>query len=64
MSSSRRRQSWYEKLVGAAGVALSELAAYTAEDIKDAFGDRVEGAKAMDWKGIHIFWGRKPLPIG
>jgi SAM-dependent methyltransferase len=57
-------QSWFDKLVSPMHVALSELGAYTAKDIKDAFGDRVEGAKAMEWRGVHIFWGRKPLQPG
>jgi SAM-dependent methyltransferase len=54
-------QAWYDKLVAPMRVALSELAAYPADEIKEAFGDRVEGARAMEWRGIHVFWGRKPL---
>ncbi|MTD53681.1 class I SAM-dependent methyltransferase [Amycolatopsis pithecellobii] len=57
-------QTWFDKLVGPLKVALSELGAYTAEEIKDAFGDRVEGARAMEWRGVHVFWGRKPLRPG
>lgn len=53
-------QSWYDKLVSAAGVAISQIAAYSATEIKDAFGDRVEDARAMEWRGVHLFWGSKP----
>jgi len=52
-------QSWYDKLVRSMGVPLSQIAAYSATEIKDAFGDRVEGARAMEWRGVHLFWGRK-----
>jgi SAM-dependent methyltransferase len=53
-------QAWFDKLVGSQPVPVSELGAHTAADIKNAFGDRVEGAGALEWRGVHLFWGRKP----
>jgi SAM-dependent methyltransferase len=53
-------QQWYDKLVSSRPVAVSEIPAYTAQEIRDWFGDQVQDGRAMEWRGIHMFWGRKP----
>lgn len=54
-------QSWFDKLVSSVQVPLSELGAYTAQDLKELFGDRVVDAHALEWRGVHTFWARKPI---
>jgi hypothetical protein len=57
-------QSWFDKLVSPLRVPLSELGAYTAQDLKGFFEGRVVDAQALEWRGVHTFWGRKPLDSG
>lgn len=54
-------QTWFDRIISPLQVKLSELGAYTAEEIKDAFGDGVERPGTLEWRGVHVFWGRKPL---
>ncbi len=53
-------QQWYDKMGSVVPVRSEAISFYTAEDLRRSFADRVEGAQAMDWRGIELFWGRKP----
>lgn len=33
---------------------------YTGAELLELFGDRVDGGQCMEWRGIEMFWGRKP----
>jgi hypothetical protein len=53
-------QSWYDKMAAALSYSSDEISWYTAEQLAQIFGDMVQDAHAMEWRGIELFWGRKP----
>jgi hypothetical protein len=48
-------RQWFEKLLGGL-----EIPFYSAEDLREAFGDKMTDVQTMEWRGIEMFWGRKP----
>lgn len=53
-------QQWYDKMAAALPFPSSQISYYTAEDLKTIFTGMVERPQAMEWRGIELFWGRKP----
>jgi hypothetical protein len=38
----------------------NEIANYSGEELLALIGPSVAGGQCMDWRGIELFWGRKP----
>jgi len=51
-------RSWYDKLFEQLDQA--DIPYWSGTEVKAAFGDRVEDPQLMDWRGIEMFWARKP----
>jgi len=34
---------------------------YSAEELRDALGDQLDQPEHIEWKGLELFWGRKPV---
>ena len=50
----------FEKLLSKVGWKLEEFPYYSPQDLARAFDGLVEDNGSFVWKGIEIFWGRKP----
>jgi hypothetical protein len=46
---------WYRKLLGDRPIPY-----YSGDDLRAAFGDSLDDVRTMEWRGIEMFWGRKP----
>lgn len=55
-------RQWFDKLFEQLDPAV--IPYWSREQIRAAFGDRVESAQSLEWRGIEMFWGRKPAPAG
>jgi SAM-dependent methyltransferase len=53
-------RQWFDKIAGALPVSVEEIPYYSPEELLAAFGDHVDDPQVFDWKGIDVFWGRKP----
>jgi SAM-dependent methyltransferase len=51
-------RQWFDKLYEQ--VRHEDIPYWSGEQIRDAFGDRVESPQIFEWRGIEMFWGRKP----
>lgn len=51
-------RQWYDKLYEQLDPA--NIPYWSPEEVKAAFGDRVEHPQLLEWRGIEMFWGRKP----
>lgn len=51
-------RQWYDKLYEQ--LDPRNIPYWSGEEIRAAFGDRVERPQVMEWRGIEMFWGRKP----
>lgn len=51
-------RQWVDKLYEQ--VRLSDIPYWAPEEILAAFGDKVTDPQLFEWKGIEMFWGRKP----
>lgn len=51
-------RQWFDKLYEQ--ILPTDIPYYSGEEIREAFGDRVENPQIMEWKGIELFWARKP----
>jgi SAM-dependent methyltransferase len=54
-------EAWVDKIFSRMGWAIEKIPYYSLEQLHDAFAGVVEDAHSFYWKGIEIFWGRKPL---
>ncbi len=54
----------FDKLLSRVGWKLEEFPYYSPKDLEAAFCGLVNETGAFVWKGIEIFWGRKPRPPG
>jgi ubiquinone/menaquinone biosynthesis C-methylase UbiE len=54
-------RQWYDKMFP---TGRNEISNYTGEELLTLIGPHVSGGKSMDWRGIELFWGRKPYVIG
>ncbi|MBV9120949.1 MAG: methyltransferase domain-containing protein [Chloroflexi bacterium] len=50
----------FEKLFMRIGWDLEEAPFYSTEELLRAFEGKVEDPHVFEWKGIEVFWGRKP----
>lgn len=53
-------QYWVEKLAWHRALDPKETSYYGPEELHRAFEDVVVDAENLEWKGIELFWGRKP----
>ena len=54
-------RQWYEKIMGGMRDSLDGVVSfYSGEDLLRAMGDLLESPQTLEWKGIEMFWGRKP----
>jgi ubiquinone/menaquinone biosynthesis C-methylase UbiE len=52
----------FSKLLSRVGWKLEEFPYYSPKDLEAAFSGLVSDTGTFVWKGIEIFWGRKPGP--
>jgi ubiquinone/menaquinone biosynthesis C-methylase UbiE len=50
----------FDKLLSRVGWKLAEFPYYSPQDLTAAFAGLIVDAGHFEWKGIEIFWGRKP----
>ena len=50
----------FDKLLARVGWKLEEFPYYSPKDLQAAFAGLLHGTDSFVWKGIEIFWGRKP----
>jgi hypothetical protein len=50
----------FDKLLSRVGWKLDEFPYYSPEDLEQAFAGLLTETHSFVWKGIEIFWGRKP----
>lgn len=52
-------RQWFDKLFEQ--IDPSVIPYWSGPEIRQAFGDRVEHPQNLEWRGIELFWGRKPI---
>jgi SAM-dependent methyltransferase len=52
-------RQWYDKIFP---TGRSEISNYSAEELLAMIGPSVVDGRCMEWRGIELFWGRKPRP--
>ena len=52
-------RQWFAKLFPPQ-MGYEDASQYSNEELMELCGSFVEGAQAMEWHGIEMFWGRKP----
>jgi SAM-dependent methyltransferase len=53
-------QSWIDKIFARMGWQVADFPYYSPETVLRAFAGKVESAETFSWRGIELFWGRKP----
>ena len=53
-------QPWDVKAQGPTILDPRETSYYSPEELHQAFDGLVEDPQNLEWKGIELFWGRKP----
>ncbi len=53
-------QQWWAKIFASFPFPPLEIPYYSQEELEDAFAGQLEKMQAMEWRGIEMFWGRKP----
>ena len=53
-------EAWLDKIFSRMGWSIDRFPYYSPEQLKAAFDGVVEDAQVFQWKGIELFWGRKP----
>jgi SAM-dependent methyltransferase len=53
-------EAWVDKIFSRMGWAIEKIPYYSLEQLHDAFAGVVENEHSCYWKGIEIFWGKKP----
>ena len=54
----------FSKLLSRVGWKLEEFPYYSLKDLQAAFAGLLNDTESFVWKGIEIFWGRKPAQAG
>jgi hypothetical protein len=54
----------FSKLLSRVGWKLEEFPYYSPKDLQAAFAGFLNNTESFVWKGIEIFWGRKPAQAG
>lgn len=52
-------REWYNKALES-HVPVTRVSTYSGEDLKEMLGGLVVSPQSMEWRGIEMFWGRKP----
>jgi len=50
-------RQWYDKMFPK---GRNDISNYSGEELLAMIGPSVNGGQCMDWRGIEMFWGRKP----
>jgi SAM-dependent methyltransferase len=53
-------QHLFDKIFSRRGIAFSELPYYSPEDLMRAFDGLLADLGQFEWRGLEVFWGRKP----
>jgi SAM-dependent methyltransferase len=53
-------QYWVDKLSFGSRVPLDDLSYYSPDELLAAFDGLLEDMQTFEWKGLEMFWGRKP----
>jgi hypothetical protein len=53
-------EAWVEKIFARMGWDIEKFPYYTPEQLLEAFSGIVEKPGTFLWKGVEVFWGRKP----
>ena len=53
-------QHLFDKIFSRRGVAFSELPYYSPQALREAFDGLVADPGQFEWRGLEVFWGRKP----
>jgi hypothetical protein len=53
-------EAWVDKMFSRIGFALEKVPYYSPQQLLAAFDGVVQDAHTFTWKGIEMFWGRKP----
>ena len=50
----------FDKLLSRVGWTLDDFPYYSPKDLEAAFAGLVEQPGSFVWRGIEVFWGRRP----
>jgi len=53
-------QHLFDKIFSRRGIAFSELPYYSPQALRQAFDGLVADPGQFEWRGLEVFWGRKP----
>jgi hypothetical protein len=53
-------EAWVDKMFSRIGFSLEKVPYYSPKQLLEAFAGVVQDASTFAWKGIELFWGRKP----
>jgi hypothetical protein len=53
-------QHLFDKIFSRRGMAFSDLPYYSPQALKEAFDGLVADPGHFEWRGLEVFWGRKP----
>ncbi len=59
VSADMHLRQWYDKMFP---TGRSEISNYSSEELLAMIGPSVVDPQCMEWRGIELFWGRKPAP--
>ncbi|OGA20662.1 MAG: hypothetical protein A3I01_03900 [Betaproteobacteria bacterium RIFCSPLOWO2_02_FULL_65_24] len=55
-------QYWVDKLTHYFPFDIRDTPYYSPQELHQALDDQLEQPEHIEWKGIELFWGRKPAP--
>jgi hypothetical protein len=53
-------QHLIDKIFSRRGIALTDIPYYSRDDLKRAFAGLLDEVGDFEWRGLEVFWGRKP----
>ena len=53
-------QHLFDKIFSRRGIAFSDLPYYSPQALRRAFDGLVAEPGQFEWRGLEVFWGRKP----
>jgi hypothetical protein len=53
-------QYWVDKMTWFRPLDPRETSYYSPEELHQAFDGKVDEAENLEWRGIELFWARKP----
>jgi hypothetical protein len=54
-------RQWVDKLFSSFPIPAEDIPYYSPEELREAFDGSLDGVQTMEWRGIEMFWGRKPM---